>query len=61
MYQRVYYAIIDKLKGEIEHRYNSATFVLYSDVELVLRRAAVGESITPENLSKVSGMIYREN
>ena len=54
MYQRVYYAIDDKLKGEIEHRYNSPTFVLYSDIELVLRKSAIGESIPPDDLSKVS-------
>ena len=54
MYRRVYYEIVDKLKGEIERCYNSPTFVLYSDVELVLRKAAMGESIPPERFSKVS-------
>lgn len=53
MYRRVYFEIADKLKGEIERRYNSPTFALYTKVELILKKAATGESIPPEVLSEV--------
>ena len=53
MYRRIYYEIADKLKGEIERRYSSPAFALYTNVELILRKAATGESIPPEVLSEV--------
>ena len=53
MYRRVYFVIADKLKGEIECRYNSPTFALYAKVELILKKVATGESIPPEVLSEV--------
>ena len=53
MYRRIYYEIADKLKGEIERRYSSPAFALYTNVELILRKAATGESIPPEILSEV--------
>ena len=37
MYQRVYYEIVDKLKGEIKCRYSSPAFALYTNVELINR------------------------
>ena len=52
-YRRVFYEIADKLKGEIEHRYSSPAFALYTDVELILRKAASGESIPSDILLKV--------
>ena len=36
MYRRLYFEIADKLTGEIERRFDSLTFSLYSKVETVL-------------------------
>ena len=46
LYHRHHMEILDKLIGEIERRFESPTFILYSKVEDVLRKAATGE-ITP--------------
>ena len=53
MYRMVYYEIVDKLKDEIKCQYSSPAFALYTNVELILRKAATGESITLEVLSEV--------
>ena len=54
MYQRIYFEILDKLKGEIESRYSSPTFSFYSKVELVLKNAATGKSVPPDILLQVT-------
>ena len=38
MYHRLYFEIVDKLIGEIERRFDSPTFSLYSKVETVLTK-----------------------
>ena len=42
--RRHYMEISDKLIGEIERRFESPTFILYSKVEDVLRKAATGDN-----------------
>lgn len=53
MYRRLYFEIIDKLVGEIERRFHSPTFSLYSKVETMLMKAAIGENIRVDLLSTV--------
>ena len=53
MYHRLYFEIVDKLTGEIERRFDSPTFSLYSKVETVLTKAATGEPVPDDLLSAV--------
>ena len=53
MYRRLYFEVVDKLIGEIESRFDSPTFSLYSKVETVLVKAATGEQIPDDLLSEV--------
>ena len=53
MYHRLYFEIVDKLIGEIERRFDSPTFYLYSKVETVLTKAATGGQVPDDLLSAV--------
>ena len=53
MYRRLYFEIVDKLIGEIERRFNSPTFSLYSKVETVLMKVSTGEQVPGDLLSEV--------
>ena len=45
IYRKYYFEILDKLIGEIERRFESPTFILYSKVEEVLKYAATGVDV----------------
>ena len=50
----VYFEILDKLIGEIDHRFDSLAFILYSKMEDILENGFVGDTI-PKSRSDVIG------
>ena len=53
LYRRHYMEILDKFIGEIERRFELPTFILYSKVEDVLRKAATGENTPTAALGEI--------
>ena len=44
-----YFEIVDELIAEIERRFQSPTFILYSEVEEVFRKATFGENTSTDS------------
>ena len=53
MYHRYYFEVLDKLKGEIKHRFEWSSFTFYAKVESVLENAAIGKSISTRDVREI--------
>ena len=52
MYHRYYFEVLDKLIGEIKHRFESSSFTFYAKVESVLENAPLGKAFLREMSEK---------
>ena len=55
LYRKYYFEILDKLIGEIERRFESPTFTLYSKVEEVPQYAATGVDVPCADVKDIVG------